>query len=42
MFPREDGGVVDSKLKVYGTTNLRVIDASVLPIVRALSIVHGD
>jgi len=31
MFPREDGGVVDAKLKVYGTTNLRVIDASIFP-----------
>ncbi|KAF5358740.1 hypothetical protein D9757_012265 [Collybiopsis confluens] len=25
MMPREDGGVVDSKLKVYGTSNLRVV-----------------
>ncbi|KAF8313117.1 alcohol oxidase [Clavulina sp. PMI_390] len=32
MFPREEGGVVDPKLKVYGTTNLRIIDASVIPI----------
>ena len=31
MLPREDGGVVDSELMVYGTTNLRVVDASVLP-----------
>lgn len=33
MVPREDGGVVDPTLKVYGTSNLRVVDASILPIV---------
>ncbi|KAK1491838.1 GMC oxidoreductase [Colletotrichum tamarilloi] len=31
MMPREKGGVVDSSLKVYGTANVRVVDASVLP-----------
>lgn len=31
MMPREKGGVVDNKLKVYGTSNVRVVDASILP-----------
>lgn len=32
MLPREQGGVVDNKLKVYGTSNVRIVDASVFPI----------
>lgn len=32
MLPREQGGVVDGRLRVYGTTNLRVVDASIFPI----------
>ena len=32
MMRRDLGGVVDGKLKVYDTTNLRVVDASVLPL----------
>ncbi|KAH8102926.1 GMC oxidoreductase [Cristinia sonorae] len=32
MLPKESGGVVDSNLLVYGTSNLRVIDASVIPL----------
>jgi len=35
MLPREDGGVVDSNLVVYGTQNLRVVDASIFPIIPA-------
>ncbi|RDX42202.1 alcohol oxidase [Lentinus brumalis] len=32
MLPREDGGVVDPELKVYGTANVRIVDASILPL----------
>lgn len=33
MRPKERGGVVDQNLKVYGTTNLRIVDASVFPLI---------
>ncbi|KAL2131360.1 hypothetical protein VTI74DRAFT_5195 [Chaetomium olivicolor] len=33
MLPRKDGGVVDAELRVYGTTNLRVVDNSIIPII---------
>ena len=36
MAPLEDGGVVDSQLRVYGISNLRICDASIFP-----SIVSG-
>jgi choline dehydrogenase-like flavoprotein len=33
MTPERDGGVVDSRLRVYGTANLRIVDASIFPII---------
>ncbi|KXH30660.1 GMC oxidoreductase [Colletotrichum simmondsii] len=35
---REEGGVVDSSLKVYGISGLRVVDASIMPLVPATHI----
>jgi choline dehydrogenase-like flavoprotein len=33
MMPRQLGGVVDPNLLVYGTSNVRVVDTSVFPII---------
>lgn len=44
MMPLNLGGVVDPSLLVYGTTNLRVVDASILPLVPAAhlqAVVYG-
>ncbi|EIW79983.1 hypothetical protein CONPUDRAFT_155367 [Coniophora puteana RWD-64-598 SS2] len=32
MLPNDKGGVVDPNLKVYGTTNVRVADLSIIPL----------
>ncbi|KAI0069141.1 GMC oxidoreductase [Artomyces pyxidatus] len=32
MLPQDKGGVVDPRLKVYGTANVRVVDLSILPL----------
>jgi choline dehydrogenase-like flavoprotein len=35
MMPEELGGCVDSKLRVYGVENLRIVDASIMPLIPA-------
>lgn len=32
MKPREEGGVVDKRLSVYGTENLKCVDLSICPV----------
>ncbi|KAI8317246.1 hypothetical protein K4K59_010003 [Colletotrichum sp. SAR11_240] len=33
MLPKDLGGVVDSELMVYGTCNLRIVDAGIMPMI---------
>lgn len=32
MKPREEGGVVDGSLSVFGTSNLKCVDLSICPV----------
>lgn len=32
MLPREQGGVVDPSMRVYGVSNLRIVDTSIIPV----------
>ncbi|MCJ1266734.1 hypothetical protein MMC22_006619 [Lobaria immixta] len=44
MLPLEQGGVVDPHLRVWGTQNLRIVDASIFPMVPAAhlqAVVYG-
>lgn len=44
MLPLEQGGVVDPSLRVYGTQNLRVVDAGIYPLIPAAhlqAVVYG-
>lgn len=44
MLPLEQGGVVDPQLRVWGTRNLRVVDAGIFPMIPAAhlqAVVYG-
>jgi hypothetical protein len=40
LLPKEIGGVVDTSLKVYGTSNVRVVDASIMPFQVTICVQH--
>jgi len=33
MLPLQDGGVVDNRLRLYGVKGLRIVDASIMPVI---------
>jgi choline dehydrogenase-like flavoprotein len=37
MLPRDESGVVDTQLRVYGARRLRVVDASIFPLITRAS-----
>ncbi|KAF2723573.1 GMC oxidoreductase [Polychaeton citri CBS 116435] len=39
MMPQDDGGVVDTRLRVYGTKNVRIVDASIFPVIPRSNII---
>jgi choline dehydrogenase-like flavoprotein len=39
MAPKSAGGVVDDRLRVYGVDGLRVVDASIMPLMPSSHIV---
>ena len=42
MKPRAEGGVVDSRLSVYGTQNLKCVDLSICPVSALYKCVAGS
>lgn len=42
MLPLDQGGVVDPNLKVYGTQNVYVADAGIIPLASAVSDIYSQ
>lgn len=41
MLPLELGGVVSPELLIYGTANLRVVDAGIVPLIQSAHLMAG-